>query len=349
MSSYNIKWIAIYIIYSIVVFWYLVEEEIEERDLFYFLILLPAIIYLALPFFLKKFGNWKVVVWIDKMIDKCYEIIKECVIGNNKNYVKSNSNNHNNKRSTSETNYLEGWVKYYQDLKLWIFPYPEHSYSLSFWKGKSDVDYKNISKDWSWNNNIGLKLLVGKKGIRVLELPKGQDMLSNQNILNSLLIKLGLPSYYPWIIERDNKYGIVVDTPGVSPRTKGMKNRYYGEYLLVWEGEYVLPPSNDIVKFYNNIIPKEHPIQISDDILFGCIESLQNTLVIPQMPLEPKEEKEGFWLRFRTILFQVFVIIALLMIIGLTPPPLNIILTVIIIVLMLSWNKLFGKDKKKKS
>lgn len=80
MSAYNIKWLGIYLIYAIIAFWLYIEGYIYDRDLFYTLILTPSISYLVLPLILKRFGHWKIVIWLDKLIDYWYQTIKECTM-----------------------------------------------------------------------------------------------------------------------------------------------------------------------------------------------------------------------------------------------------------------------------
>lgn len=58
-----------------------------------------------------------------------------------------------------------------------------------------------------------------------------------------------------------------------------------------------------------------------------------------------QKEREGFWLRVRTFLFQLIVVICLFIVIGLLPPLINILGAVIIVAIMLNWNKLFSKKE----
>lgn len=60
------------------------------------------------------------------------------------------------------------------------------------------------------------------------------------------------------------------------------------------------------------------------------------------------EEKEGFWLKVRTYIFQLVILLGIIMIIGLIPSPANVWITMLIIALMLSWKKLIKKNKKEK-
>ena len=57
---------------------------------------------------------------------------------------------------------LQEWAKYYQKLGIWVLPYPSQAGWDSFWKRKSDKDYYNISKRWTWNEDKGLHLVVGR-------------------------------------------------------------------------------------------------------------------------------------------------------------------------------------------
>ena len=84
LSSYNIKWIAIYIVYA--TFMWLVEgEEIvfdRKEDGYSFdftllFILLPLLTYIFFPALLMVIGNWKIIKFFDRIIDFIYRSIKE--------------------------------------------------------------------------------------------------------------------------------------------------------------------------------------------------------------------------------------------------------------------------------
>ena len=84
LSSYNIKWIAIYIVYA--TFMWLVEgEEIvfdRKEDGYSFdftllFILLPLLTYIFFPALLRVIGNWKIIKFFDRIIDLIYRSIKE--------------------------------------------------------------------------------------------------------------------------------------------------------------------------------------------------------------------------------------------------------------------------------
>lgn len=164
-------------------------------------------------------------------------------------------------------NTIKDWAEWYQQRKVWVFPYNTQEESWSFWKNKNDKDYFNISKTWHWNEALGLRLVVGKKGVRVIE-------VSNKRLLFQTLKLLGLPKDYPWVIYSSAGYGIVVDTPNVSKRVFGLTNRGYKKVLLLWEGYYVLPTTDIARYFYENRVPQGHPAQISDDLYLDCVESL---------------------------------------------------------------------------
>lgn len=84
LSSYNIKWIAIYIVYA--TFMWLVEgEEIvfdRKEDGYSFdftllFILLPLLTYIFFPALLRVIGNLKIIKFFDIIIDFIYRSIKE--------------------------------------------------------------------------------------------------------------------------------------------------------------------------------------------------------------------------------------------------------------------------------
>jgi hypothetical protein len=165
-------------------------------------------------------------------------------------------------------NTIEDWTSYYLQLRLWVFPYNIEEKPWLFWKSLRDnKKYEELSKDWNWSSAQGIKLIVGKKGIRVLE-------VGNKKLLKKAVKLLGLPDDYFWIIHQRNKYGIVVDTPGVSNMTKGICNKGFKNILRLWEGYYVLPSTGIPVYFYKNRIPTSHPKQIDDEVFLKCINTL---------------------------------------------------------------------------
>ena len=79
LSSYNIKCLAIYAIYCLF-FFFIGEGNFFDDDVknsVFQYIAIPLITYLLLPFGLKVIGNWKIVQWIDCVIDYLYRSIKE--------------------------------------------------------------------------------------------------------------------------------------------------------------------------------------------------------------------------------------------------------------------------------
>ncbi len=79
LSSYNIKWLVIYLLYCLTI--YLIGQgnffNDDVKDAIFQYIAIPLISYLFLPFVLKLIGNWKIVKWIDGAIDYTYRTIKE--------------------------------------------------------------------------------------------------------------------------------------------------------------------------------------------------------------------------------------------------------------------------------
>lgn len=165
---------------------------------------------------------------------------------------------------------IRDWVSFYTGKRLWIYPYNMEEIEWLYWKGlKSDNEYNMIFQGLDWEEYTGIKLVVGKKGVRVVE-------VTNKQLLKKALSLLGLPEDYPWIIYSQSKYGIVVDTPGISKRTKGITNKSFKQVLLLWDGYYVLPSIGIPRYFYQNRIPEGHPKQIEDDRLLNCIDALIN-------------------------------------------------------------------------
>jgi len=79
LSSYNIKCLAIYVIYCL--FFSFIGEGVffndDTKNVVFQYIAIPLIVYLLLPFALKVIGKWKIVQWIDGAIDYVYRTIKE--------------------------------------------------------------------------------------------------------------------------------------------------------------------------------------------------------------------------------------------------------------------------------
>ncbi len=79
LSSYNIKCLAIYVIYCL--FFFFIGEggffNDDDKNIVFQYIVIPLIVYLLLPFVLKVIGTWKPIKWIDGVIDYIYRTIKE--------------------------------------------------------------------------------------------------------------------------------------------------------------------------------------------------------------------------------------------------------------------------------
>jgi len=165
---------------------------------------------------------------------------------------------------------IKDWAEFYKEKRLWIYPYNLEEKQWLYWKNlKTKEEYYQVFDTWNWKNSTGVKLVVGKKGVRVVE-------ITNKELLKKALQLLNLPEDYPWIIYRQSRYGIIVDTPSVSIRTKGMGNRSFKHVLLLWEGYCVLPATGIPVYFYKNRIPTGHPQQIEDDKFLDSVEALVN-------------------------------------------------------------------------
>lgn len=163
---------------------------------------------------------------------------------------------------------IKDWAEFYRERRLWVYPYNLKEKEWTYWKSiNNTADYEQLFNGWAWNESTGIKLVVGKKGIRVVE-------VTNKELLKRALQLLRLSEAYSWIIYSPSRYGIVIDTPGVSLRTKGITNKSFRQVLLLWNGYYVLPSTGVPRYFYNNRIPQGHPKQIADDVLLDCMEAI---------------------------------------------------------------------------
>lgn len=79
LSSYNIKCLVIYILYCL--FFFFIGEgtffDDDVKNYVFQYIAIPLITYLLMPFVLKLIGNWKIVRWLNSIIDYIYRSIKE--------------------------------------------------------------------------------------------------------------------------------------------------------------------------------------------------------------------------------------------------------------------------------
>lgn len=104
---------------------------------------------------------------------------------------------------------IRDWAEFYKEKRLWVYPYNLDEKPWLYWKNiKSDTEYNLTSNQWNWDANIGIKIVVGKKGVRVIE-------VTNKQLLKKALQLLNLPEEYPWVIYSQSKYGIIIDTPGI--------------------------------------------------------------------------------------------------------------------------------------
>lgn len=165
-------------------------------------------------------------------------------------------------------NTIKEWADFYTEKRLWVYPYNLEEKEWLYWKSmKSNYDYNDLFQTWDWNKSAGIKLVIGKKGVRVIE-------VSNKRLLKKALQLLDLPENYSWIICHTSGYGIIVDTPNVSKCVSGMTNKSYKSLQLLWEGYYVLPCVGVPRYFYKNNIPTEHPKQVTDEVYVNCVKDL---------------------------------------------------------------------------
>lgn len=174
---------------------------------------------------------------------------------------------------------IKEWADFYRKMRVWVFPYNIGDTSMSYWKywrNIAEPEYLEMYEGYKWDNVEGIKLVVGKKGVRVLVLHGMENEKSRMECLYRVLSILKLPDDYPWIIEIGSTYAIIVDTPS---DVMGMGNRTYVECLLLWEGSFVLPSPSNGRRYYKDRLPQSHPIQIPNEVLFSCINNLRNGFV----------------------------------------------------------------------
>lgn len=81
LSSYNVKWIIFYLIY---VLWMFAEWDFgfdcqffSIEEFIWHLFLIPLFTYLLFPFIYSNTKNWKIIKWIDRIVDSVYNKLKE--------------------------------------------------------------------------------------------------------------------------------------------------------------------------------------------------------------------------------------------------------------------------------
>ncbi len=160
----------------------------------------------------------------------------------------------------------------YLKMKVWVYPSNLEERPWAFWKGKKDKEYLELLQHWNLDDATGLKLVIGKKGIRGIEI---RHIENTESVIQEVLELLGIPDKeYPWIIDRRDGVAVIVDTPNTSSTVMGMTNREYGNVRMLWEGYYTLPSIGVLRYFYGNRLPKEHPAQVSDNTFVECFEAM---------------------------------------------------------------------------
>lgn len=143
----------------------------------------------------------------------------------------------------------------------------------------------NELKEYDWDNSVGIGTIAGFENLHVLDI----DGCSNYDFIEDLLIILGLPKHYEWVVKTGSLDGYHIyffsniieeleEYQVASSYPPNLDNTGLFEKIeLLWSTHIVLPnsihKSGSKYSFMNSKFPKEKPIFI-DISKFKIIESL---------------------------------------------------------------------------
>ena len=160
------------------------------------------------------------------------------------------------------------------------FKTPSHEWTHLFTSKQSLYDYE----DFNWLDCVGIGTFTGWKNLVVIDIDGCNDVTFLQNIL----IELGLPKNYEWVIESGSKNGYHIyylgktidecdedDVVSAFPPKKEFE-KYVDKVEFLWETHVVLPPSvhgsGNCYSFVNCKFPNKPPISIGNETIYDFIE-----------------------------------------------------------------------------
>lgn len=218
--------------------------------------------------------------------------------------------------------YYEQYLTY-QHLRIWVYPnyQDDRSYPWKewlYWRNMKEEEYYVKFNRCDWSSMRGIKLVVGKKGIRVLIIKNvaDKDDAFRQAIIDKILQELSLPQDYAWVIDSYSTISIIVDTKN---DPMGQSNLGLKEVTMLWEGTISLPSLGDSSTFHNGF-PKYRPVQIDASVFLNCavnftkedikpvvkespIPSSKEDTVVPSLPT-------SFWKKFKDVAFGVLLVLS---------------------------------------
>lgn len=143
------------------------------------------------------------------------------------------------------------------------------------WKHlKSERQKEDELDSFEWNEATGIGTVAGYNNLHILDI----DGCSNDNFINDILVILGLPKHYEWVVKTgsqdgyhiyfySNIFGVLEDNQVCSTFPANEDNIGLFEKMeLLWSTHVVLPnslhKSGDKYKFVNSSYPTKKPNQI---------------------------------------------------------------------------------------
>lgn len=142
----------------------------------------------------------------------------------------------------------------------------------------------NEIDNFNWKEAVGVGTITKWKKLVAIDL----DGCNDNNVLYSILQKLGLPSNYEWVIQSGSKNGFHIlilsdkikeckDDDVVSTFPPKVKyEKYFDKIEFLWETHCVLPPSvhgsGNRYKFLNKVFPENRPQRVDNKLIYELIE-----------------------------------------------------------------------------
>lgn len=167
-------------------------------------------------------------------------------------------------------NIIQDWAEYYFNNGINVIPDNEH-FDWADWRHKKQTIEELRGYDWASANDI--YAVVGKKGIRILSILKVEDAsIDLRNLLvERALSLLGLPYYYPWVVDYCDAICVFVES---ADDIQGMKSQKYRDIELLWQDTLILP-TNGSIHFYYGVHPQKRPTHVSNDLLLKCLDAMR--------------------------------------------------------------------------
>ncbi len=161
-----------------------------------------------------------------------------------------------------------------------FFKTPSHSWINLFRLKQNKLNFDC----YDWENCVGIGTFTNWKSIVVLDI----DGCNDVTFLKNVLIHLGLPQDYEWVVESGSKNGYHIyfrgqkndgceedDVVSTFP-PKQEYEKYLDKVEFLWETHTVLPPSahgsGNVYSFVNGGFPSKLPLWIDSNTIYSFIE-----------------------------------------------------------------------------